>query len=115
MDTANLGDLKEYLENVERDLLLDIILNMRYRRITVGEAEKLARDFLAVLPVKDRHDLLEKLKGLSGKYQEARDVYVKYATEEHEEEKNKAVDIIAGHIKSGEIEKAIDVAKGVNK
>ena len=114
MDTQSQDDLKKFLENVERDLLLDIILNMRNRKITVGDAEKLARDFLAVLPIRDRQDLLGKLKSLSGKYSEARDVYLKYAAEEHETEKNQAVDTIANHIKNGEIEKALEVAKGVN-
>lgn len=115
MDTNNQGDLNKFLENVERDLLLDIILNMRNRKITVGEAEKLARDFLALLPASDKHDLLGKLKSLSGKYQEARDVYLKYATEEHETEKNQALDTIAGHIKSGDIEKALEVAKSTTQ
>ena len=105
-------DVNKLVSDIERDLLFYIIMSMKSRKISIGEAHYLAQDFLKLLPVKDKEDLLEKLSGLANTYTEAREVFVKYNTPYEEEKRNKLLNTMRDHIKSGDIEKAIAVAKG---
>lgn len=103
--------LKQLVSDVERDLLFHIILNMRKRNITVGEAEHLARDFLQLLPVTDKEELLKKLSALGERYPEAQAVFLKYASPHEEEKRQQLIEELSAHIKNGQIEKAILVGQ----
>lgn len=87
-------------------------MNMKHRRISISEAHHLAQDFLKLLPAQDKEDLLKKLSGLANTYAEAREVFLKYHTPYEEEKRNKLLSTMRDHIKNGDIEKAIEVAKG---
>ena len=105
---------QQLLENVEGDLLSAIIENMKHNKITTQEAQQLAKDFLALLPIHDKYDLLKKLKDLGGKYDEAQSVFLKYAKPEEEKDRHEKLVSMAEHIKNGDIDKALGVAKGGN-
>lgn len=105
-------NLKQLTEEVERELLLEIAESLKSRRISVEETKKLAQDFLQLLPIKDKQDLLNKLKMLGNRYFEAKDVYLKHVEEDYAQKRDIALSTIANHVKAGEIEKAIEVAKG---
>ncbi len=105
-------ELKKLVSDVERDLFFHIILNMRHRKISIGEAHYLAQDFLKMLPVQDKEGLLKKLLELGQMYAEVREVYIKYSIPHEEEKRNKLLDIMRNHIQKGDIEKAIEVARG---
>lgn len=105
-------DLTQFIIEVEKDLLEHIIENIRESKISVEEAQSLARDFLSVLPPQDKADLLNKLRALSGKHPVALEVFHDFAVAESNAERDKKLTLIAQHIKQGEIEKALEVAKG---
>jgi hypothetical protein len=84
---------------------------MKHREISVGMAQKLAKDFLALLPMQDKEDLLHKLNELGKKYHEANAVYVKYAAPYEEEKRQKLLDEMTAHIRSGDIENALAVVQ----
>lgn len=100
--------------DVEKDLLYQIMLHMRQRKISKEQAQQLAKDFLALLPVLDKKDLLDKLYQLGQNNPEAKEVYIKYAAPYFEEERLKKLQLMTQHIKVGNIEEAIQVAKGEN-
>lgn len=104
--------LPQLLTSVEKDLLQHIITNLRDRRMNVGEAQKLAHEFLSLLPMADKEDLLQKLNTLGQTYVSAREVYAQYAAPHEEEKRQKLLTAMREHIKSGNIEQAIAVAKG---
>lgn len=110
-DTLSNQNLQQLVEEVEKDLLDHIIENMRARKITVEESQSLASDFLSLLPPQDKLDLLNKLRTLSGKYPLALEVYYDLAMKSYNEEREKSLDLMSQHIKSGDIEKALEVAK----
>lgn len=99
-------------EEVEKDLVDHIITNLEESKLTVEQAQALAKEFLALLPFQDKHDLVQKLNSLSEKYDEAKAVYVKYAGPVEEEERQRKITEMANHIKAGNIEEALAVAKG---
>lgn len=108
-------DIQNLYNDIEKDLLSHIILNMQQRKISTEDAQKLAREFLALLPAKDKEDLLNKLKNLGEKYPEAKSVYVKYYASEDEEQRQNKLQGMLEHVRAGNIEQAINVAKGVNQ
>ena len=97
--------------DIEEELFNEIVNNLEQASITVEEAQQLARDFLALLPLEDKKDLLKKLYTLSQKHNEARKIYIEYAAPYEEEERQKKLTLISQHIKSGKIEDALAAAK----
>lgn len=98
--------------DVERDLLNVIIQNLKQNRIDIEEAKKLAKEFLSFLPMQDQKDLLEKLYKLSQDHVETKGMYLKYAKPYEEDEREKKLALMSEHIKKGQIEHALTVAKG---
>jgi hypothetical protein len=108
---SNLSDL---IKQVEQDLLDEILEGLKNSKIPLPEAEKLAHDFLELLPFKDKQDLLNKLQEFSDEYPETNGVYVKYLSNEKKEEGKETLKKMRDFIKTGDIGKAIAVAKGEN-
>lgn len=103
---------QQLTEQVEADLLQEVIANMTDSKISMDQAQKLATDFLALLPVEDKKDLLEKLQNLGKAYPEAQAVFIKYAQSEEESTRQRKLDAMATHIKAGSVDQALRVAKG---
>jgi uncharacterized membrane-anchored protein YjiN (DUF445 family) len=105
--------LQSIVTDVEKELLEQIIANLKADLLTEEQAQQLAKDFLALLPMEDKRDLLDKLFKFSQKHTEAKGVYLKYAKPYEEEDRLKKIELMSQHIKDGNIEHAINVAKGV--
>jgi hypothetical protein len=97
---------------VEKELLQIIIDNLDQEKMTVEEAQAVAKEFLALLPLQDKKDLLEKLYKLSQDHSETKGMYLKYAKPYEEEDRLKKLELMSDHIKNGRIENAIAIAKG---
>ena len=106
------ASLQQLVEKIEKDLLDHIYLGVRDKAISPDEAQQLAKDFLGLLPFKDKKDLLDKLNELGKHHKDAQKLYVKYGIPFEEEERHRKLSAMRDHIKAGNIEKAIEVAKG---
>lgn len=109
---AGTPQMQNIVVDVEEELLKEIITRLEKGSLTVDNAQKLAKEFLSLLPVKDRKDLLEKLHALSGENTDARGIYLKYAVPMEEQERHRKLDLMSQHLHGGNIEQAIAVAKG---
>jgi hypothetical protein len=100
--------------DVERDLLYHIIINLKNNNISYQQAQELARQFLALLPLQDKQDLLKKLQTIRKKNPGlgVNNVYLKYSMPYEEEQTQNKLDMMRQHLQSGNIEQAISVAKG---
>ncbi len=112
MDDSQANDLNNVVKDVEKELLLEIVKNLDQSKITPEQAQLLAQEFLALLPIQDKKDLLDKLYKLSQTNLETKGVYLNYARSYDEEERHKKLELMSQHIKNGEIEHALSVAKG---
>jgi spore maturation protein CgeB len=106
------SDINPLIEQVEKDLLDEIIKNLEQNIITDDQAKKQANDFLSLLPINDKKDLLDKLQKLSQVNKETKEIYHKYASSFEEEERQKKLQLMSEHIKNGQIDQALSVAKG---
>ena len=104
-------DIQEEVKNVEQHLVDLIVKHLESNKIEVYRAQKLAAAFLGVLPVKDQRDLLVKLQELSQNYEEAKEVYVSELSRINEQNRDIALSQMRDHIKVGNIEQAITLAK----
>jgi len=104
--------INRFLSDVERDLLFYIIIHLREEKLTIGQAKDLAKNFLDLLPIANKEELLNKLKILGETYKEAKEVYVKYINMYLEEKEKKQLSLIRMYMKQEDYEKALMVAKG---
>lgn len=104
--------IQDIVTDVEKELLQAIVANLKENRLTEDQAKQLAQEFLALLPMQDKKDLLTKLYAFSQKHIEAKGVYLKYAKPYEEEERQRKLALMSQHIQNGQIEHAINVARG---
>ena len=104
-------DIQQEVEQIKKELVDIIVLHLKQNKIHADQAQKLAADFLAELPIKDQKDMLEKLKKLGNTYMEMKEIYVKELAKFNEAEREHALLRMRNSIAEGNIEHAINVAK----
>lgn len=98
--------------DIENELFDEIVRNLDQETITAEEAQSVAKEFITLLPLQDKKDLLDKLYKLSVDHGETKELYLKFAKPIEEDDRQKKLALMSQHIKNGEIEKALAVAKG---
>jgi hypothetical protein len=107
-------NLTELVKDIERDLVINIVIGVRHKRLTLKESKDLSKSFMASFPFRNYNELFEMLYELSLRYKAARKVYVKYFPEFENEEKEKILMNMRNFIKTNDYENAIKAAKGGN-
>lgn len=108
-------DIVQEVEHVKKELVELIIAHLRENKIEVEKARQLAADFLAILPIRDQQDLLNKLKHLGENYDEAEQIYVEEFSKIENEKRNEALNHMRDAIRFGNMDQAIAVAKGMQQ
>lgn len=106
-------DVQEEVKVIEKELVDLIIKHLKANRIAVETARQQAKDFLALLPIEDQRDLLKKLRGLSEKYEEAKEVYAVELGKVNEVARQQTLNQMRMHIQAGNIDAAIAAAKAM--
>lgn len=113
MNYSKYMDVQEEVKIIEKELVDLIIKHLKTNRIAVETARQQAKDFLALLPIEDQRDLLKKLRGLSEKYEEAKEVYAAELGKVNEAARQQTLNQMRMHIQAGNIEAAIAAAKAM--
>lgn len=106
-------DNTQQITAIEKELLDLIISHLENNQMEFPIAQKLARDFLALLPARSKVDLLEKLRVLGETYSEAQTVYLMEFSKDLQAKEQAALIQMQQAIKQGNIDHAIAVAKSV--
>lgn len=104
--------LQDEVVDIEKDLLEQIIQRLDENKMSPEEAQKLAKEFLSLLPISDQQDLLKKLLQLSNDNNATKGIYLKYAKPYEESETQRKLELMSQHLHAGNIEQALSVAKG---
>lgn len=104
-------DIPAEVEEIKKELASIIIDHLKQNKIKAEDAQKQAREFLSLLPIKDQTDLLFKLKSLGDKYVEAESVYLNEFQKIEAEKRDQALSLMRSHIQKGNINEAISTAK----
>lgn len=107
-----MNELNTLIKDVERDLVVKLVLGVKYGRIDLKEARNIAREFMAEHPYKNKEDLFEQLYIMSEKYNQVRKVYVKHVFEFEDEKRQNRLEIMRNYMKNNEYKNAVNVAKG---
>ena len=98
--------------DIEKELLNEIIIRLDQNKMSPEDAQKLAKEFLSLLPIHDQKDLLQKLYTLSKKNNAMTGIYLEYAKPHEENETQRKLALMSQHLHAGKIEEALAVAKG---
>ena len=82
---------EEKVKNIERDLVVNMALSVKYKRMTINDAKRLAKEFISNA-FYDEDELFQRLYALSDKYKEARKAYVKHAPQYYQEKDKLALE-----------------------
>lgn len=108
----HVDDLQQEVQKIEAELLEIITKRLEENQMEIEQAQKLAADFLASLPIQDKKDLLEKLKALGANYPEAQQVYVEELKKVESEQRDVLLNQMRDAIHKGDIAAAINIARG---
>lgn len=107
-------EMKVLEEEIEKELLDIILKHLEDGSLELEKAQEISKEYLALLPFHDKAELLKKLGTLSEKYKEAQSIFAKIAGDIEKEDSARRVEQMSQHIKNGDIEQAIKIAKGDN-
>ena len=102
----------EFKKDIERDLMLQIIMHMKRHTLTTKKAQKLAQEFLPTLKNSTIETFLDDLSKLSYNYKEIRDVFMKYAQQYEDTIVTERLEKMSHLIAENDIEKAVQVGRG---
>lgn len=108
----NNQDIKTFKSHVQRDLLFQIINNMKRERLSSNEAQMLAKDFLPLLESNSVEEILSSLALLSKSYKEVAEVFYIYADEYEKTVIPQKLNAISKYLAENNIEMALSIAKG---
>lgn len=108
-------DISQEVTLVEKELLELILLHLENNKIDADKAQSLAKDFLAILPIADQNELLEKLKNLGDTYIEAKEIYVDELSKISNVQRDQVLIQMRDAIQKGNIEHAITAAKSLQQ
>ncbi|RJQ24824.1 hypothetical protein C4577_06800 [Candidatus Parcubacteria bacterium] len=103
--------LQKLLEEVQKDLLMQVMIGVKNGVITIDYSEGFAKEFVDMMPFVSERDIVEKLKALAGRHRIAQDVYLKYVNVYYENRKHKLLAKASKHIKRNNVEKALKALK----
>lgn len=106
-------DIGQEVDRIKKELTNLIVKHLQEKKIEPTVAQQEAADFIALLPIRDQMDLLEKLKELGDKYTEAREVYLEEITKIHEMQRDEVLTQMRNAIKLGDIDHAVKIAKNM--
>jgi deoxyadenosine/deoxycytidine kinase len=72
---------------LERELLVTIIMGLRYGKITKEKAQKLSQEYKAIIVASKEEDVLQNLYATIQKYSELLDIYLTIAADFYEKKK----------------------------
>lgn len=103
------------IDAIEKELLEVIARHLEDNKMDIKTAQKLAKDFLGVLPIQNREDLLTKLKTLGTTYEEAQEVYLQESSKDTVVKEQQALATMSDAIKQGNIDHALSIAKDLQQ
>jgi len=106
--------LKKLVKDVERDLVINISLSTKHKKLTFDESKIIAKEFINYYPFISYEDLFERLYFLSTKHREVRKVYVKYSPKYYEEKSEHVLSRMRNSLRLKDIEEAVGIARRYN-
>ncbi len=106
---------QQFIDDVQRDLLISMVMSLRHGKISEDKAQRLAQDFLIVKESKTLEDFVKELSKLIPNYPEAHEVYIKHAPSFYDTMAQNKLSHMQEYFVTAEYDKAIKVAQAKKK
>lgn len=106
---------KQFIDQVQRDLLISMVMSLRHGKISEDRAQQLARDFMEVKKSDTLEDFVQELSKLIPDYPEAHEVYIKHAPAFYETMTKNKLSHMREYFEVAEYGKAVKVAQAKKK
>ncbi len=104
--------LEQLVQDIKRDLMIEVIVDLKNTKLSIDQARELARDFLNILPPINKEELLKKLGELGKVYKEVRAVFIKYARLYDDEKRWYSLEQAHTYLQEGNVYLALRAVKG---
>jgi hypothetical protein len=105
-------NFNEFKKDIERELMIKIIMGLRYGKISQQKAEVLAKEYLELMSVSNTDELFTDMSKLIEKYSEILDVYIKTATEYFSQKKEELLRTGRHYMQQEQYDHAVSALKG---
>ena len=107
--------MQKEVEAIEEALLDLMMERLDAEKMTPEQAQQLAKDFLALLPIHDKKELLVKLRQLSEKHVDANELYIEELGKAKDAERDAVLNKMRDDIHKGDITAALQTAKAYTR
>jgi hypothetical protein len=107
-------NFSEYKKDIERELMIKIIIGLRHGKITERKAEELAKEYMSLVSVQSTEELFRGLSQKIEKHSEILEVYLKTATEYFGQKKDEYLQKGREYMKKSQYDHAVHALKGEN-
>lgn len=105
-------NFEQFKKDVERELMVKIIMGLRHGRISQRKAEILAQEYLQISSVSNTDELFRQMSQLIEQYSEMLEVYLKTATEYFSQRKEELLNAGRYYMQQAQIENAVYALQG---
>lgn len=105
--------VNDLIKAIERDIIINLTISTRGRKISLSEAKIIAKDFMDNYPFFGYEDLFNKLYLLSQKHKIIRKVYVKYSPPYYSAKSNFALKKMRAAIERNDRDTALKIAERI--
>lgn len=102
---------QDFVKEIERDLVANLAVSNRGKKLSMDEAKIIAKDFVGTLPFVNYEDLFVKMLVLSNKHRIIRKVYVKHAPGYFEAKKDFVLKNFRQAMSEKDIDRAINISR----
>lgn len=104
--------LNEFKNDVERELMVKVIMGLRHGKISKEKAQSIAREYIKLREAENSEQLFENMASLIIKYSEILDVYLKTASEYFMYKTNQLLNEGRKYMKIEQYDLAVDALQG---
>ncbi|HRN96135.1 MAG TPA: hypothetical protein PLD54_01675 [Candidatus Levybacteria bacterium] len=105
-------NFEEFKKDIERELMVKIIMGLRYGKISQSKAETLAQEYLELMEVSNTDELFTNMSKLIERYSEMLEVYLKTATEYFTQRKEELLHAGRQYMQQSQYDNAVYALKG---
>ncbi len=103
----------DFVNEVEIDLVANLAVLNKSKKISFDEAKVIAKDFMGSFPFENYEDMFRKMFDLSNKHRIIRKIYVKHAPSYFEAKKDFVLKNFRQAMDEKDIEKAISISRRI--
>ncbi len=102
---------QEFKQDIERELMIKIIIGLRHGKISQSRAQKLAQEYLNLTNASNADELFNNMSKIIERYSEILEVYIKTATEYFDQKREYVLSEARKYLQRSQYDHALIILK----